>query len=98
MLNWNYIPEIGEIVYAKREGENKRFVVLPQIGQARRYPSVTLWEVIGFGDQLSKVCCGDDVKDAWEAPYSPACNYKFTVLHGNKLVNLFNSPLILYNE
>lgn len=98
MLNWNYVPEIGEIVYAEREDNNKRFVVLPTIGHARSYPSVTLWEIIGFGYQLSKVCNGDDVKDVWEDPYSPVCHYKLTVSHGNKSVNLFNSPLILHNE
>jgi hypothetical protein len=97
MLNWNYVPQIGEIVYAEREGSNKRFVVLPTIG-VRTYPSVTLWEIIGFGYELSKVCYGDDVKDAWEDPYAPVCSYRLTVLHGNKSVNLFNSPLILHNE
>ena len=101
MLNWNYVPEIGEIVYAEREGVKKRFVSLPTFGTKFKYSDsydVTLWEIIGFGYELYHVCSGRDIKDVWDDSASPVCHYTFTVLHDNTKVNLFNSPLILHNE
>lgn len=103
MLNWNCVPNMGEIIYAEnRNGDKTRFVVLPSYGFNPERPSYILCEIVDFGYDLKVMSHGNTVKDAIDCAHI-MFSYTLTLCRehqkGNVIyhntISLFNSPIIL---